>query len=80
MRQILLRNVTQPCPQRISGDEAECDSHYIKKCDRSLLKKCFRFSIKKCFRFSITKCENFIQNATFVTKCNVHYQKVSVQW
>ena len=64
MRQILLQNVTQPRPQRISGGEAECDSHYIKKCDKSLL--------KKCFRFSITKCENFIQNATFITKRNVH--------
>ena len=64
MRQILLQNVTQPRPQRISGDEAECDSHYIKTCDKSLF--------KKCFRFSITKCENFIQNATFITKRNVH--------
>ena len=64
MRQILLQNVTQPRPQRISGDEAECDSHYIKTWDKSLL--------KKCFRFSITKCENFIQNATFITKRNVH--------
>ena len=71
MPQILLQNVTQPRPQRISGDEAECDSHYIKKCDKSLLKS---------FRFSITKSDHFIQNATFITKRNVQYQNVSVQW
>ena len=50
----------------------KCDSHFITKCDKSLLKNVSGFLLQNA--------TILFQNATFITKRNVHYQNVSVQW